>query len=121
MKESFDPEIFLEISKQLRKIKILDFDGRLRTAIGRSYYAAFLKSLIKLQSLGESFPDNSRIHYEIREALHKKRKSNIASKLNTLFELRVKADYKLNAKVDDTIYQKSISLSENIINLIENM
>jgi len=121
LKEGFDPEIFLEISKQLRNIKSLDFEGRIRTAIGRSYYAAFLKSMIKLQGLGESFPDDSRVHYNVREILHNRKKSNIASKLNTLFDLRVKADYKLNAKIDNSLYQKSIILSENIMNLIESI
>jgi uncharacterized protein (UPF0332 family) len=121
LNDEFDPEIFLEISKQLRTLKILDLEGRLRTAIGRSYYAAFLKTLKKLQSLGESFRDNSRIHYDIRNALNKRKKGNISSKLNSLFELRVTSDYKLNAKIDNSSYQKSITLSENIINLIESI
>ena len=121
MRESFDPYIFLEISKQLRNLKNLDLEGRLRTAVGRSYYAAFLKSMMKLQSLGESFPDNRKIHSDIRNALHNRRKSNIASKLNTLFNIRVIADYKLNTKIDISLYQKSIGLSENIINLIDSL
>jgi len=119
LKRIFDPEIFLEIAKQIIKIKNFDLEGSIRTGIGRSYYAAFLKSFMKLRSLGESFPDDQRIHSEVRRILHKRKKSNIASKLNKLFELRVTADYKLQARIDRNMYQESIILSENIINNID--
>jgi len=116
---AFDPEIFLEISKQLRRNKNFDLKGRLRTSIGRSYYAAFLKSQLKLQSLGKAFSDDSRIHAEVRDNLQKLKQSNIASKLESLFKMRVKADYKPYAKIDFSLCDSSISISENIINLID--
>lgn len=121
MSLGFDPEIFLEIAKKLRQVKGLDFQGMLRTAIGRNYYAAFLKSLLKLQSLGEAFTDESRIHADVRDTLNKKRKSNITSKLESLFRMRIDADYKVYARLDNSVYQSSIHLSENIINLIDMM
>lgn len=117
----FDPEIFLEIAKELRDIRNLDLEGRLRTAIGRSYYAALLKSFIKLQSLGDSFPDDHRIHAEVRKKLNERKKSNIASKLESLFKNRIKADYKPHALIDNSLFQSSIALSENILNLIDMM
>jgi hypothetical protein len=117
----FDPEIFLEIAKGIIKIKDLDLEGRIRTGIGRSYYAAFLKSFLILRGLGESFPDDQRIHSDIRKCLLRRRKSNIASKLNRLFEMRVKADYKLYSRVDRSIYQNSIVLSEDIINKLDSI
>lgn len=69
MRKSFNPEIFLDIAKIIWKDKKLDQEGRLRTAIGRSYYAAFLKSLIKLQGLGESFSNIHWIYADVREKL----------------------------------------------------
>lgn len=121
MSKRFDPESFLEIAKELREIKNLDYNGKLRTAISRAYYAAFLKAQIKLQSLGHKFQDVHRIHADVRENLQMRKKSNIASKLNSLFEIRVRADYKINARIDNSLYNQSITLSENIINLIDDM
>ncbi len=121
MKRSFNPEAFLEIAKIIWNDKNLDREGRIRTAIGRSYYAAFLKSIIKLQSLGESFPSVHNIHAEVRKKLQIRKKSNVASKLNSLFEMRVKADYKPYAKIDVSLYNQSIRLSENIINWIDEL
>jgi len=115
----FDPEIFLEIAKALRKIKSIDLEGRLRTAIGRSYYSAFLIALEKLRGKGIKFTDDSRVHADVRDGLYKIKKSNIASKIESLFKMRVDADYKVRAKIDDGKYNSSIRLSENIINLID--
>ena len=119
MSGPFDPLIFLELAKKIRSNKNFDYQGKLRTAIGRAYYAAFLKSLSKLQSLGDSFSDNSRIHSEVRYKLQKRKKSNIASKLESLFKMRIRADYKIYAKMNDSQFNNSILLSENIINLID--
>ena len=121
MKKSFNPEVFLDIAKTIWKDQKLDQEGRLRTAIGRSYYAAFLKSLVKLQNQGESFPSVHKIHADVRKKLQNRKKSNIASKLNSLFDMRVKADYKLYAKIDVSLYNQSIRLSENIMNWIEEL
>jgi len=117
-KELFDPEIFLEIAKEIRKFKSIDLEGRFRTAIGRSYYAAFLTALEKLRGKGVKFTDDSRIHSDVRDGLYRIKKSNIASKLESLFKIRVDADYKLRSKIDEGKYNSSIRLSENIINLV---
>lgn len=50
MTRGFDPEAFLEIAKALRKDDKLDLEARLRTAIGRAYYAAFLKAYMKFET-----------------------------------------------------------------------
>ncbi len=121
MVKYFDPEIFLEIAKKLKNNSSFDEQGRIITAIGSFYYAAFLKASIKLQSLGYSFQDDSRIHADVREALQDRKKSNIASKLEKLFNLRVKADYKLYAQVNNSDYETSLYLSENIVNLIDQL
>ena len=104
MVKYFDPEIFLEIAKKLKNNSAFDEQGRIRTAIGRFYYAAFLKASIKLQGFWYSFQDNSRIHADVREALQDRKKSNIASKLEKLINLRVKVDYKLYARINNSNY-----------------
>lgn len=117
----FDPEIFLEIAKELMHDKKYDQNGRLRTSIGRSYYAAFLKSKLKLESLGKRFYDDTRVHADVRKKLKNINKRNIAILLYQLFDIRVMADYFTNARIDISLCDKSITLSENIIKLIDEL
>jgi len=117
----FDPEVFLEIAKKLIHDREYDQKGRLRTSIGRSYYAAFLKSKMKLESLGKTFYDDSRLHADVRNKLIGIKKSNIAVLLERLFDIRVMADYFPKARIDILLCDKSITLSENIIKLIDEL
>ena len=94
----FDPEGFLELASQLLDDKRYDTESKVRTAIGRAYYAAFLITQSKLESLGEGFSDEHRIHADVIEKLSA-RDGALGSKLNTLFDYRVDADYKMNSKV----------------------
>lgn len=115
----FDPEEFLEIATKLRFVKDLPVNGTLRTLISRAYYAAFLKVKIKLESLGYSFLNDSRIHSDVRECLRKNlNKPNIALRLEDLFDFRVIADYEIKTRISEQICDKSIKLSEYIINSI---
>ncbi len=118
----FEPEEFLEVAKNLKNNENIPLKGRLRTSISRAYYAAFLKSKVKLESLGYSFPNDSRLHYDVRECLRiKVKKSNIAANLENLFDYRVRADYLLKARINITICEKCIKRSEYIINLIDDL
>ncbi|MHA1698161.1 MAG: HEPN domain-containing protein [Promethearchaeota archaeon] len=115
----FDPEIFLEISQRIQEFNNVNSEGLFRTAIGRSYYAAFLTALKKLRSKGVKINDNSRIHADVRYILIEKfHKSNIASKLENLFKLRVESDYNLHTRIDMKKWQISLRLAQNIINLV---
>ena len=95
---AFDPEAFLEMAAQLLADKRYDTESKVRTAIGRAYYAAFLVTQIKLENLGESFTDVDRIHADVIDKLSV-RDSGLGSKLNSLFGYRVDADYKMNSNV----------------------
>jgi hypothetical protein len=98
MMKAFDPEGFLELANQLLSDKKYDSECKIRTAIGRAYYAAFLNAQNKLESMGESFTDEHRIHFDVITKL-KERDAGLGDKLDALFEHRVKADYKMDAKV----------------------
>lgn len=117
----FNPEVFLEIAKKLMYDKKYDQNGRLRISIGRSYYAAFLKSKIKLESLGKTFYDDSRLHADVRNKLIGIKRSNIVVLLERLFDFRIIADYFPKARIDLSLCDKSITLSENIIKLIDEL
>jgi len=60
----------------------------------------------------------SRIYADVRDSLYRTKKSNIISKLESLFKMHADVDYKLRAKIDKGKYKFSIRLSENILNLI---
>ncbi len=120
MHSAFDPEEFLELARFLKEDSNPPSAGRLRTSISRAYYAAFLKTKIKLESLGYSFSNDSRIHWDVRAYLREKlKKSDISSDLERLFDFRVKADYDTYARISEQLCGKCIKLSEQIINLIE--
>jgi len=122
MNHGFDPEEFLEIARKLKNDDYLPIAGRIRTSVSRAYYAAFLKTKIKLESFGYSFPDDSRLHYDVRECLRNKlKKSDIASNLENLFEYRVIADYEVKKSISEQISEKCIKRSEFIINLIDSL
>jgi uncharacterized protein (UPF0332 family) len=78
--------------------KRYDTESKVRTAIGRAYYAAFLIAQAKLESLGDSFTNEKRIHADVIEKLSA-RDSGLGSKLNSLFYYRVDADYRMNSNV----------------------
>jgi uncharacterized protein (UPF0332 family) len=116
MDKDFDPQLFLSIAKRLVNDTRYDTRGRIRTAIGRSYYAAFLKAKLKLNC---RIHDDSRIHAEVRENLVKRKLHYIANKLEVLFNARVDADYHMDSLLQLGDCQKYIKLSENIISLID--
>ena len=118
MRERFNPEIFLEIAKYLRKNKNLDEIGRLRTSIGRSYYAAFLCTRDHLERKGKSFKKEAQ-HQDVRDYLKVLNQDFLAAQLETLFSYRVDADYMLKAEISKVLCDKCILLSQTIIESIE--
>lgn len=115
----YDPRQFLEIATRLLKDSRYDMEGRIRTAIGRAYYAAFLLTMKKLQELGYSFRDVHRIHKDVIDQLMRNKHYTIGSKLNTLLDHRVDADYKMKAKITSNLGDSCIRLAERIIESID--
>jgi len=110
----YDPCQFLEIADLLLSDNKYEEKGRTRTAIGRSYYAAFLLVKKKLEELGYSFRDVHRIHeLVISNALEKN--TSIGNRLETLFACRIDADYKMNSQIDLTLGRRCLSVSRHII------
>jgi uncharacterized protein (UPF0332 family) len=119
MKSSFPPRHFLELADKLLNDKKYDKEARIRTSIGRAYYAAFLSAMRKLESFGFSFTNVDRIHREVIEAL-KTKDGGLGSKLDDLFEFRVQADYFMDAMVTN-FGDKCCRFSEHIINRLEDL
>ncbi|MFW9878844.1 MAG: HEPN domain-containing protein [Candidatus Thorarchaeota archaeon] len=117
----FNPEIFLSIAKKILKYKDIDEQGKFRTVIGRAYYAAFLavrEYLIRYR--GRTF-DKERQHQDVIDALDTLDAYNVKYLLERLRDNRVNADYYLYKMLTLSLCKKSISISEEIINSIEDI
>ena len=113
----FDPRIFLSIAEKLKESDDFDEVGKLRTAIGRAYFAAFL---LAREKSGQKFNDK-RQHKEVREFYKIINKAFIANMLKTLADHRVDADYYLKKQIDKNICNKCLNISYKIITLVENL
>jgi len=119
MHASFDPRDFFHLADRLLNDGRYEKEARIRTAIGRAYYAAFLCAMKRLKELGCSFQDVDRLHRNVIEEL-RSRNGGLGSKLNSLFDHRVEADYKVEAQVTH-LGDKCCRLSEHIINSLETL
>jgi len=111
---AYDPQLFLEIANSLLTDKEYEEKGRIRTAIGRAYYAAFLSAKKELQEIGYSFADVHRLHKDVIETSMTKN-SMIGNRLDTLHDHRIAADYEMMADITLSLGKTCVRLSELII------
>lgn len=119
MRGTFNPEIFLEIAKVIKENNTLNEQGKYRTIIGRAYYAAFLSTREHLTFHKAKTFDKDRQHKDVLDALDEFDAYDVKSMLDQLRDIRVRADYYLNTFFDMDLCEKSLMLSEEIINAIE--
>lgn len=98
---SFDPGEFLRLAEELAQGS--NDEARLRTAVGRAYYATLLQAR---ESLGIPQSRRRRIHGEVIGRL-KGRDKAAGNQLDKLETLRGEADYEM--VVDDPLHQNWIS------------
>ena len=117
-----DPKNFLRIAKGLidrRYQTIAGLQTRIRTSIGRAYYAAFLLSKMKQEARGHSFRDPKKVHQLVINSFKDDHLSNIASKLDRLRDFRRDADYHMRFTFSNVDGNKCVRLAENILTLLE--
>ena len=95
-----------------------DEDAKIRTSIGRCYYAAFLVAWKKMVRSGVRFDNKTKIHQEVKDAYMDKGFTDIGNKLDQLRELRRRADYELEAEIVMNECRQCAQLSEYTIQLI---
>jgi hypothetical protein len=115
---SFDPKKFLELGNKLLLDIRYDEDARIRTSIGRCYYATFLVAWRKMVRSGVKFVDKTRIHQEVKDAYMDGGYSEIGNKLDQLREMRRRADYEMGAEIAMNECKQCAQLSEYTIQLI---
>lgn len=115
----FSPRKFLKLATLLIADKKYEEPCRIRTSVGRAYYAAFLYTKAKLQRLGYTFPDDHTVHTAVSDALMDRGDTEIGSKLDELREKRRIADYYMDTPISKVEGNHYVGVSERIINSVE--
>lgn len=115
----FSPRKFLKLAIRLITDRHYEEPCRIRTAVGRAYYAAFLCAKGKLERLGHTFPDDHTVHTAVKDALMDRGDTVIGSRLDTLYEKRRIADYYMDTPISKGEGTHYVGISERIINAIE--
>jgi len=115
----FSPRKFLKLATLLIADKKYEEPCRIRTSVGRAYYAAFLYTKAKLQRVGHTFPDDHTVHTAVINALMDRGDTKIGSKLNALKEKRRIADYYMDTPISKGEGNHYVGVSERIINAVE--
>ena len=105
----FNPIEFIDLAREL--LRSSDGEARIRTAMGRAYYASFLIARGAV-GINEKTPD---VHRRVVSALYQ-RNPVIANKLHLLRRQRNFADYdtRITLSIDDA--KSAIMLAEAVIN-----
>lgn len=113
----FNPLDFLTFVKDLSTTN--HDEARVRTIIGRAYYATYLKMKKWLEDRGCHFPSGisePQNHRKVQEYLFQEiQQREPKDKLHELRQLRNDADYNLDIQLTTREAQRAISLAENIL------
>lgn len=111
----FRPRKFLKLATQLIDDRDYEELCRIRTAVGRAYYAAFLYVRAKLGSLGYTLPDDHTVHRAVIDTLMERKDTTIGSQLDALFEKRRIADYYMDTPISKGEGNYCMKVSERVI------
>ena len=114
----FDPEEYLEFVEKIRRKTELQTQSGIRTALNRSYFSSMLKAKLRLEELGVILSTDDEIHQEILEKI-KDQNSMMADKLNTLYDMRIKADYNLKETMDNSLISSVYGLAKTFNNKVK--
>lgn len=115
----FNPKKFLDLGRKLLMDPDYDEDSKLRTAMGRIYYAAFLVAQRRLVREGIKIQEPSKIHQEVISAYMQNGFTEIGNNLDELRDVRVDADYIMTAQLAQNQCKRYAQMSGRTIELIE--
>jgi uncharacterized protein (UPF0332 family) len=107
--------MFLEVATRILGDKRFRDEASWRTAIGRAYYAAFLKTKEKLEHGGLKFTDVDTIHQQVINGVME-RDTNLGDMLDLLRQKRVDADYYMSKTISKELAGRCATISEKVIN-----
>ena len=109
----FDPLDFLKLANELVYSKD---EAKLRTAISRAYYSAFLSCREWLRFKGWRLYNDARDHVAVKKGLKRYIGRKVSDKLNYLYrKLRGDADYELTKVIHKQTAIKAIKLANIIV------
>lgn len=112
----FKPRKFLKLASDLINDKKYEEISRIRTSIGRAYYAAHLFTKEKMERLGYNVPDDHTVHRFVIDELMDRGDTTIGGKLDRLFEKRRIADYRMDTPLNMGEGRYCVRLSDEVIN-----
>lgn len=115
----FKPRKFLKLAEILINDDKYDKPARIRTAVGRAYYASHLFVKEKMQQAGWSIPDDHSVHDFIIDELLDSEISQIGSMLDHIKEQRRIADYYMDTSLELSEGKYCIQVSQDIITFME--
>lgn len=95
----FDPREFVVLSRSLAVSTAFHAEARARSSLGRAYYGLFLAVRAAICTVAKKSVDDDIGHGALTNLLFSTRKDPLIALgaiLNDLYEVRQKADYKLN-------------------------
>jgi len=104
---------FLDLAEEL---KSANDEAKIRTSIGRAYYATFLYAREWLRAKGWSIYDNEEDHYRVLDGLKKYKGRALMDKMRLLRrEYRNEADYNLSTGFIEKDASDAIGLAQEVI------
>lgn len=109
----FNPLDFLKLAEEL-KLSVED-EAKIRTAISRAYYAAFLKAREWLRAKEWPVYGDARDHREVPNGLRRQVGKSASDNLGFLRRRRNNADYDLIKSLIEKDVNYAISLAQTVI------
>jgi hypothetical protein len=117
--KQFKPRKFLKLAENLINDEKYEKPARIRTAVGRAYYASHLFIKEKMQQAGWRIPDDHTVHDFIVDELLDTEISHIGSMLDHIKEQRRIADYYMDTPLELSEGKYCIEVSQNIVSFME--
>ena len=122
---SFDWTQFLDFAKALEACPDSPgpWEAALRSAVSRTYYAAFHHALDRAANEGYVAKGTGEDHFSVREHFEKHRpnrvRARIATELGRLYDHRIRADYRARmGHRPDALATDSVLLADLVITLV---
>lgn len=105
----FDPRKYIQVARRLVKTQDLDREARTRSAINRAYYALFLSVWVALTRAQNRMGEPPPAHGRLKDALYAAKFNGLATALNSLYEERARADYRVDITSLPTHFSEKLS------------
>lgn len=122
----FEPKLFLNLAENLKDSPNDDlFESRIRTSVGRSYYAVFLATRNKVEKLVEKELEKRR---DIHQVLINRLKGSVNSQmaaygtnLDSLRQYRLQADYRIQTNISTSIAETAFMLANELFTNLKSL